>query len=224
LALLRFCIILTALACTGFAAPDLVVIPVSVVDPLNRFVTGLERQHFKILENGTEQSMSQFLSEDAPLAVSVVLDIRTDANLPNAKEAVAEFMRASRAINTAIDSLGTAQNVRKAVLVLSDADDEPAGVDLRSTGVPVYAVRIVETGAVPNPGALARVADQTGGRYFAVSSPREFSEVIVKIGVELANQYVLAYRSAGIAGRAFRVELVPPRALPPLRAVFQQPH
>ncbi len=45
----------------------LVLIPVTVTDPLNRFVTGLEKENFKILEDKVEQSISQFSSEDAPL-------------------------------------------------------------------------------------------------------------------------------------------------------------
>src|SRR5579864_9636546 len=44
----------------------LVQIPVTVTDPLNRFVTGLEKEHFKVFEDKLEQAIVQFSSEDAP--------------------------------------------------------------------------------------------------------------------------------------------------------------
>ena len=52
----------------------LVLIPVTVTDPMNRFVTGLEKENFKIFEDKKEQEVKQFSSEDAPLSVGVVFD------------------------------------------------------------------------------------------------------------------------------------------------------
>ena len=42
----------------------LVLIPVTVTDPMNRFVTGLEKEHFKVQEDNVEQTISHFASED----------------------------------------------------------------------------------------------------------------------------------------------------------------
>jgi len=47
----------------------LVLINVTVTDPLNRFVTGLEREHFRLFEDKVEQQISQFSSEDAPISI-----------------------------------------------------------------------------------------------------------------------------------------------------------
>lgn len=44
----------------------LVLIPVAVIDPMSRFVTGLDKENFKLTENGVEQEITQFSSEDAP--------------------------------------------------------------------------------------------------------------------------------------------------------------
>src|ERR1019366_9936694 len=52
----------------------LVLIPVTVTDPLNRFVTGLEKENFKLTEDKLLQEITQFSSEDAPLSVCVVFD------------------------------------------------------------------------------------------------------------------------------------------------------
>ena len=44
----------------------LVLINVTVTDPLNRFVTGLEKEHFRLFEDKVEQEITEFSSEDAP--------------------------------------------------------------------------------------------------------------------------------------------------------------
>src|SRR5690349_9014397 len=41
----------------------LVLINVTVTDPLNRFVTGLEREHFRLFEDKVEQEISDFSAE-----------------------------------------------------------------------------------------------------------------------------------------------------------------
>ncbi|MBC7819525.1 MAG: hypothetical protein IAG10_21800, partial [Planctomycetaceae bacterium] len=46
---------------------NLVLINVTVTDPLNRFVTGLEAEHFNVLEDKAAQKIVSFASEDAPL-------------------------------------------------------------------------------------------------------------------------------------------------------------
>jgi VWFA-related protein len=72
-----------------------VLIPVTVTDPLNRFVTGLEKENFKIAEDKVEQKIQQFSSEDAPLSVGLVFD--TSGSMGNkmekSRQAVAEFLK-----------------------------------------------------------------------------------------------------------------------------------
>ena len=41
---------------------DLVLVYVSVIDPYNRFVTGLGKEHFRIMEDQQEQNISHFSS------------------------------------------------------------------------------------------------------------------------------------------------------------------
>ena len=41
----------------------LVVIPVTVTDPMNRFVLGLEKQDFSIFEDAVEQKITHFSGE-----------------------------------------------------------------------------------------------------------------------------------------------------------------
>jgi VWFA-related protein len=53
---------------------NLVLVPVSVCDGMNRPVTGLEREHFKVFEDKVEQTVTHFAMEDEPLAVGLVFD------------------------------------------------------------------------------------------------------------------------------------------------------
>jgi len=56
------------------AHTDLVLIPVTVTDNLNRFVLGLEKQDFELFEDGVRQNVTLFSDEDTPLSVGVVFD------------------------------------------------------------------------------------------------------------------------------------------------------
>jgi VWFA-related protein len=53
---------------------NLVLIPVSVSDPLNRPVTGLERENFRLYEDKQERKIATFSMEDEPVAVGLVFD------------------------------------------------------------------------------------------------------------------------------------------------------
>jgi VWFA-related protein len=54
---------------------NLVLVPVSVCDPTNRPVTGLEREHFKVFDDHVEQTLTHFAMDDEPVAVGLVFDI-----------------------------------------------------------------------------------------------------------------------------------------------------
>ena len=70
-------------------------IPVTVTDPMNRFVTGLEKENFKLTEDKLPQEITQFSSEDAPLSVGVVFDCSGSMGhkLDKSRQAVAQFFK-----------------------------------------------------------------------------------------------------------------------------------
>src|ERR1700690_2375121 len=74
---------------------NLVLIPVTVTDPMNRFVTGLDKENFKVLEDKKEQTITQFSSEDAPLSVGGVFDCSGSMGhkLEKSRLAVAQFFK-----------------------------------------------------------------------------------------------------------------------------------
>src|ERR1051326_2414181 len=73
----------------------LVQVNVTVTDPLNRFVTGLEKEHFRLFEDKVEQIIAQFSAEDAPLSVGIVFDTSGSmgSKLQKSREAVSQFFK-----------------------------------------------------------------------------------------------------------------------------------
>src|SRR5258708_2693677 len=52
----------------------LVLIPAIVTDPSNRYVLGLRKNDFHLLEDGIEQTIAHVSGEDAPLSVGLLFD------------------------------------------------------------------------------------------------------------------------------------------------------
>lgn len=73
----------------------LVLIPVTVTDPMNRFVTGLDKEYFRVWEDNQEQQVTQFSSEDAPLSVGLVFDSSGSmgSKLHRSRQAAAQFFK-----------------------------------------------------------------------------------------------------------------------------------
>ncbi|MEO5924336.1 MAG: VWA domain-containing protein [Bryobacteraceae bacterium] len=73
---------------------SLVLIPVSVSDPLGRPVAGLEKKHFRILDNKEPQTIQTFSMDDGPVALGLVFDTSSSMsrNLAAARRAAALFV------------------------------------------------------------------------------------------------------------------------------------
>jgi Ca-activated chloride channel family protein len=73
----------------------LVQINVTVTDPLNRFVTGLEKEHFRLFEDKIEQKILDFSSEDAPLSIGLVFDTSGSMGpkLQKSRQAAVQFFK-----------------------------------------------------------------------------------------------------------------------------------
>jgi Ca-activated chloride channel family protein len=73
----------------------LVLINVTVIDPMSRFVTGLEKEHFRLFEEKVEQKVTHFASEDAPLSIGLVFDCSGSmgAKLQKSRQAAAQFFK-----------------------------------------------------------------------------------------------------------------------------------
>ena len=236
------------------AETTLVLIPVIVTDPQNRFLLGLQKQDFHLFEDGAEQTIAQISGEDAPLSIGLVFDTSGSMGdkLRTSRQAALRFLttmnsqdeafliqfsdHAQLAVDftnqsddiqnslTAVQPGGLtamldaaelglrqmkkAKNPRKAILIISDGGDNnskytAAQIEslVREADVQVYAMGIYEPSIIPTlsteevsgPKLLSELAEQTGGRAFSASDPSDLPNVAVRIGIELRNQYVLAY-------------------------------
>ncbi len=263
-----------------------VLIPVTVTDPLNRFVTGLERENFRVFEDKTEQKVLNFASEDSPLSVGLVFDTSGSmgSKLDKSREAVAQFFKTTNpedefflvefndrpelvngfttsleeiqnrltftqskgrtalldGVYLALHQMKKGRNPRKALLIISDGGDNSSRYTeseiknlVREADVQIYAIGIYEPYSsrgrtaeeLSGPGLLTEIAEQTGGRAYAVENLNELPDIAAKIGIELRNQYILGYTptNSGRDGkyRKVQVKLVQPRGLPPLRAFWR---
>jgi len=54
---------------------NLVSVPVRVMDKRGRFISGLQKEDFKVFEDGSEQELALFSSEHEPFTVALVLDM-----------------------------------------------------------------------------------------------------------------------------------------------------
>lgn len=75
----------------------LVLVPVSVTDSMERFVTGLSRDNFEVFEGAKPQPIQHFSSEDVPVSLGIVLDISGSMGdkLERVREAVNQFCEVS---------------------------------------------------------------------------------------------------------------------------------
>jgi Ca-activated chloride channel homolog len=53
----------------------LVSLTVTVSDSLGRFVTGLDKRHFEVFDDGVKQEIAHFSDEDAPLTLGIIYDV-----------------------------------------------------------------------------------------------------------------------------------------------------
>jgi Ca-activated chloride channel homolog len=74
---------------------DLVLVPVTITDPMNRLVTGLEKENFQLFEGNSQQEIRTFSSEDAPVSLGVIFDSSgsMSSKMERAKDAVIEFFK-----------------------------------------------------------------------------------------------------------------------------------
>ena len=74
---------------------NLVLVPVTITDPMNRLVTGLEKDNFQLTDNGQPQEIRHFSSEDAPISLGVIFDVSGSMadKIDKSRQAVVEFFR-----------------------------------------------------------------------------------------------------------------------------------
>ncbi len=74
---------------------DLVLVNATVTDPQNRYVTGLEKEHFQIWEDKLEQKIEYFSAEDVPISLGVIFDVSGSMKdkISTARDAAVTFLK-----------------------------------------------------------------------------------------------------------------------------------
>jgi Ca-activated chloride channel family protein len=106
---------------------NLVLIPATVTDPMNRLVTGLERENFEVFDNNVGQVIKSFSTQDAPVTIGIIFDLSgsMSSKFARSRKALSEFLRTS---NPQDEFFVVGFNDRPAVIVdyTSDVDDVEA--------------------------------------------------------------------------------------------------
>ncbi|HEX3373435.1 MAG TPA: VWA domain-containing protein [Edaphobacter sp.] len=106
---------------------NLVLVPLTVTDPMNRLVTGLEKENFQVYDSNNLQTIKSFMTEDAPLSIGIIFDLSgsMQSKFLRARKALSEFLRTC---NPADEFFVVGFNDRPAVLVdyTSDVEDVEA--------------------------------------------------------------------------------------------------
>lgn len=104
--------------------------------------------------------------------------------------------------------------VRRLMILVTDGEENSSHVTLDESisaalkaEASIYCVNIEEDFSDPDARqgrkVLKQIADQTGGAYLQARKDEDTAEAFAKIGLELRNQYAIAYRPSNIAEQTF---------------------
>jgi Ca-activated chloride channel homolog len=76
---------------------NLVLIPLTVTDPMDRLVTGLQKDNFFVYENNHPQTITSFSTQDAPVSIGIIFDLSGSMadKIIRARDSILEFMKTS---------------------------------------------------------------------------------------------------------------------------------
>ncbi len=74
---------------------DLALVNVTVTDPFNRLVTGLEEENFRVFEDNVEQEIIHFSTEDVPISIGVIFDLSGSMSnkVDKSRQAAVQFFK-----------------------------------------------------------------------------------------------------------------------------------
>jgi Ca-activated chloride channel homolog len=145
------------------------------------------------------------------------------------------------AVLLGIDELKSARHTRKALIIISDGEDNASHIAesrfrelVRESDVLIYAIGISDSSGFvqnfPNPkltgsALLNDIATQTGGRLFQVGKLKQLPKVATTIGSWLRSEYVLGYASSNEERdgkyRKVQVKLTRPKGFPRMHAAWR---
>jgi beta-lactamase regulating signal transducer with metallopeptidase domain len=230
--------------------PDapMVFVPVEVRDPVGRFVTGLDKDVFKVRENGVDQAITRLMGPGERTDIFVLADPgiaprahRLDLmGFAAANAVVFPYDIGQRILPDAVRSVLQSEKNngnRKAMFILTTSlantrNYTPAELRAASGDItmPVYTFEVSDPAVPPEasadpasqPPILNEIALQTGGRHIAVPKPDDLPDAVGQALIAVRNLYFLGYTSSDTARdgryRSLQVTVEAPRGLPKLTA------
>jgi hypothetical protein len=225
--------------------PDMSLVPVSVIDPYGRFVTGLDQDAFQVFEDGVEQKIVRFIRDNEPASLAIVWGLKGGLALRTTNTESELLMvpldgneSLLDGIHAGITRLAGLPNRRTGLVIVYDGA-EPATLwpeneineTVRNAGMPVYAIGLTDpimskaAGPTSADTLLQLIANATGGREYSGVTPDKVPGIMEQIGVETANGYVLGYIPIRPPDNGkyhgLDIRLKEPRGLPPLTVRFR---
>lgn len=76
---------------------NLVLIPLTVTDPMDRLVTGLDKENFFVYDDNRLQTIKSFSTEDTPVSIGVIFDMSGSMSdkILRARDSILEFLKTS---------------------------------------------------------------------------------------------------------------------------------
>jgi Ca-activated chloride channel homolog len=145
------------------------------------------------------------------------------------------------AVALAMEEMRSARHLRKAIVIISDGDDNSSRCSVseikkivREGDVLIYAIGItddvdysmyLQRDKLTGPALLNEIATQTGGRLFEVRKLKQLPDITAKISGWLRNQYVLGYAPENPERngeyRRVEVKVSKPKGFPRLHAFWR---
>jgi len=74
---------------------EMALVNVTVTDPYSRLVTGLDKDNFRVFEDGVQQEIVSFSSEDVPISIGLVFDMSGSMSdkVDKARQAAVQFLK-----------------------------------------------------------------------------------------------------------------------------------
>ena len=177
-------------------------------DPIVQ-ATAAARQFATRIPAGTKFAVVTFNS-----SAKVLLPFTTDPGqieeALSSPPALAEGTHIYDAVQTAVGMIERDKVANASIVLLSDGNDtgsvaseEHAAAAARKAGVPVYSVGLASPAF--DPAALQRVASDSHGSYQVANSPDALAPIYDRLGKQVANQYLVRYRTSQGAGESVKV-------------------
>ena len=143
----------------------------AAVDPLNRFVSGLDEENFVVLENGVRRPITNFYSVGSPISLAIISESRSAAAAKLSGPSDDLIQTAS--LSDGLRQLIASKNLRKVLILAPPADTR----DIRA-GIQLAGIQIVEA----DPAKLLEAAIEVHNEYvlrFQPSAPAAHIEVLI---------------------------------------------